>query len=183
MGLQTELSPTILMSVGLILDCLKHLRTVILSEALYLNSVQLKRESIRRCCEQFWCDYEPLSDNKIEIKRMKFTMEFVDQVERVTKANQNVRIWVDLDKKLRSILPDSKNTQQNPNASSSWSLLFDPKIITLSLIEVLIVLCESIRSLKIKLAIHGAIINEIHRSFVRPLNLLLWSHAKREGLE
>ncbi|QLG74538.1 hypothetical protein HG535_0G04210 [Zygotorulaspora mrakii] len=179
-GLEAQLGPSISISVGLILDCLKHLRTVIQNESLYLNSVKLKRESIRAACELFWCDEDIHSENKKESQRLKATMNLVDQVGKVVEKQQSVKSWVDVDKLLRTILPLKKNVLLDTASSSAWSLFFDPKILTLSLIEILIRLCESIRRLQIKLAIHGALLNVIHRSFIRPFNLLLWSYAKRE---
>lgn len=146
-------------------------------------------EDIRHCCESYWYNdsMDHLGDGIIDVLRVKSLMRFTDLICNAQKQPVTQRSLFNIRERLRSILPPTGVSKMNEPQMEVHESFFetpflDQKILTLSLIDALINLCESLQSTfkETEIVLHESILNNIQMKFVQPYCRILWAQAKQE---
>lgn len=146
-------------------------------------------EDIRHCCESYWYadSIDHLGDGIIDMIRVKSLMRFTDLVSESKKQPVTQRALFNIRERLRSILPPTGVSKINQPHMEVYESFFetpflDQKILTLSLIDALINLCEALQSTfkDTEIVLHESILSNIQIKFVQPYCRILWAQAKQE---
>lgn len=179
------------MSVGSLLDTLRHLRSVMAGKTFYLNSVKISSKNIRKSCEAYWYSEDPehVGDGILDMLRLRSLIRFSELVNDLAKQPSDQYMLFNLRERLRSVLPvnnvnkvKSSHSKSPKSTSLFGSPYLDQNVLTASLISTLIRLCQLLESSdKSKEdTLHESILRNIQNRFVRPFCLILWSYGKKD---